>query len=110
MKKFTMWLFILLIVGKGFIYLWDSNTHKVHQIEKYQKEMAERDDKIRGLEDSIVKLNGRIDFDDAAWDYLRGIDSITIDGAIYKVRKIYEYDEHYYHDVPVYTDYKAQVS
>lgn len=110
MKNFTIGLFMLLIVGMGISNLWDSNTYKEHQIEKFQKEMAERDDKIRGLEDSIVKLNGRIEFDDAAWDYLRGIDSITIDGAIYRVRKIYEYDEHYYHDVPVSIDYKIAVS
>lgn len=101
---------MLLISGMGVSTLWDSNTHKVHQIEKYQKEMVDREDKIRGLEDSILKLNGRIEMYDATWDYLRGIDSVTIDGAIYRVRKLYEYDEHYYHDVQVSVDYKIAVS
>ncbi len=110
MKNFTLGLFVLLIVGMGISTLWDINTHKDHQIKKYQNDMADREEKIRGLEDSILKLKGRIEIYDATWDYLRGFDSITIDGVIYKVRKIYEYDEQYYNDVPVSIDYQLTVS
>ena len=110
MKKFMLGLAVLLIGGMGLSFVWDSNTHKVHQIEKYQKDMADRDDKIKGLEDSIIKLNGRIEMYDATWDYLSGIDSFTIDGAIYRIRKLYEHDERYYNNYPVYTDYKISIS
>ena len=110
MKKFTIGLVMLFIGGMGLSAIWDSNTHKKHQIEKYQKEMADRDKTIKGLEDSILQLNGRIEMYDATWDYLRGIDSFTIDGAIYRVRKFYEYDEQYYYDAPMPINYKIVVS
>ena len=110
MKKFMLLVAVLLIGGVGISTLWDSNTHKEHQIRKYQMEMADRDDKITGLEDSIRKLNGKIEMYDATWNFLRGVDSIAIDGAIYSIKRIIEYEEQYYYDAPVPVDYNISLS
>ncbi len=110
MKKFMLLVAVLLVGGMVISSLWDSNTHKEHQIRKYQIEMADRDDKIMGLEDSIRKLNGKIEIYDATWNYLRGVDSIAIDGAIYNIKRIFEYEEQHYYDVPVPVDYKISSS
>ena len=110
MKKFMLLVAVLLVGGMVISILWDSNTHKEHQIRKYQIEMADRDDKIMGLEDSILKLNGKIEIYDATWNYLRGVDSIAIDGAIYNIKRIFEYEEQYYYDTSVAVDYKISLS
>ena len=110
MKKSMLLVAVLLIGGVGISSLWDSNTHKEHQIRKYQIEMADREDKIMGLEDSIRKLNGKIEIYDATWNYLRGVDSIAIDGAIYSIKRVFEYEEQYYYDTSVAVDYKISLS
>ena len=68
MKKFIFGIVIIvagLVIGGTF---WNLNVQKEHAFDNYQKELAKRDKKIKKLEDSvcnlqdsILKLNTRID-------------------------------------------------
>lgn len=110
MKSFTFGtiaLFVVLIIVGNY---WNIDVRNDNRLKDYQKETADHKKKIEGLEDSILELKSRLEIYDATWNYLRGFDSVAIDGVIRHIRNIYEYEEKFYYDVPEPTDPKIIAS
>lgn len=61
--------------------VWDWSHEKERGIEIYQKKLAKQNAKIEALEDSIGRINDRVDILQATLDILRIIDSTKVEEA-----------------------------
>ncbi len=77
---------IVLIVGA----FWDFDVQKENQIVKYQKELAERNEKMMALEDSIRILSNRVEIYEITFDALREVDSATVDKVVHGIWSVRE--------------------
>ena len=90
MKKFIFLIVViialLMIVGA----FWDLNIQKENQLVKYQKELAERNRKIKELDDSIRVLSHRVEIYEITFDALRAADSATVDKVVHMIWNVRE--------------------
>lgn len=61
--------------------VWNRHCEKERGIEIYQKKLAKQNAKIEALEDSIGRINDRVDILQATLDVLRIIDSTKVEEA-----------------------------
>ena len=86
MKKFIFVIIALVICLIAVGTFWNLDTRKEHGYDKYQKELAKRDQKIAELEDSIRKMQARIDFYDEVVNWIRGVDEEELERGIRLIR------------------------
>ena len=90
MKKFIFLIVViialLMIVGA----FWDLNIQKENQLVKYQKELADRNKKIKELDDSIRTLSHRVEIYEITFDALRTADSATVDKVVHMIWNVRE--------------------
>ena len=86
MKKFIFVIIVLVICLITVGTFWNLDTRKEHGFDKNQKELAKRDQKIAELEDSIRKMQARIDFYDEAVNWIRGVDEEELERCIRLIR------------------------
>ena len=86
MKKFIFVIIALVICMIMLGTFWNLDTRKEHGFDKNQKELAKRDQKIAELEDSIRKMQARIDFYDEAVRWLIGADEDELERCIRLIR------------------------
>ena len=65
---------------------WNLDTRKEHGFDKNQKELAKRDQKIAELEDSIRKMQAKIEFYDEVVNWIRGVDEEELERGIRLIR------------------------
>ena len=86
MKKF-IFVIIALVIWKIILgTFWNLDTRKEHGIDKNQKELAKRDQKIAELEDSIRKMQAKIEFYDEVVNWIRGVDEEELERGIRLIR------------------------
>jgi hypothetical protein len=86
MKKFIFVIIALVICLVMVGTFWNLDTRKEHGFDKNQKELAKRDQKIAELEDSIRKMQARIDFYDEVVNWIRGVDEEELERGIRLIR------------------------
>ena len=86
MKKFMFVIIALVICLITVGTFWNLDTRKEHGFDKNQKELAKRDQKIAELEDSIRKMQARIDFYDEVVNWIRGVDEEELERGIRLIR------------------------
>ena len=86
MKKFIFVIIVLVICLITVGTFWNLDTRKEHGFDKNQKELAKRDQKIAELEDSIRKMQARIDFYDEVVNWIRGVDEEELERGIRLIR------------------------
>lgn len=69
---------VALSIGGAF---WDRSHEKEREIESYQKKLAKQNAQIEELEDSIGRLNDKVDILQATLEILRIIDSTKVEEA-----------------------------
>ena len=86
MKKFMFviiaWVICLITVGT----FWNLDARKEHGFDKNQKELVKRDQKIAELEDSIRKMQAKIEFYDEVVNWIRGVDEEELERGIRLIR------------------------
>ena len=86
MKKFIFVIIALVICLITVGTFWNLDTRKEHGFDKNQKELAKRDQKIAELEDSIRKMQAKIEFYDEVVNWLRGVDEEELERGIRLIR------------------------
>ena len=86
MKKFIFVIIALVICLIAVGTFWNLDTRKEHGYDKYQKELAKRDQKIAELEDSIRKMQAKIEFYDEVVNWIRGVDEEELERGIRLIR------------------------
>ena len=62
------------------------DSRKEHGYDNYQKELAKREQRIKELEDSIRRMQARIDFYDEVVNWIRGVDEEELERGIRLIR------------------------
>ena len=86
MKKFMFVIIALVICLITVGTFWNLDTRKEHGFDKNQKELAKRDQKIAELEDSIRKMQAKIEFYDEVVNWIRGVDEEELERCIRLIR------------------------
>ena len=86
MKKFIFVIIALVICLVMVGTFWNLDTRKEHGFDKNQKELAKRDQKIAELEDSIRKMQAKIEFYDEVVNWIRGVDEDELERCIRLIR------------------------
>ena len=86
MKKFIFVIIALVICLVMVGTFWNLDTRKEHGFDKNQKELAKRDQKIEELEDSIRKMQAKIEFYDEVVNWIRGVDEEELERGIRLIR------------------------
>ena len=86
MKKFIFVIIALVICLITVGTFWNLDTRKEHGFDKNQKELAKRDQKIAELEDSIRKMQAKIEFYDEVVNWIRGVDEDELERCIRLIR------------------------
>lgn len=86
MKKFIFVIIALVICLIAVGTFWNLDTRKEHGFDKNQKELAKRDQKIAELEDSIRKMQAKIEFYDEVVNWIRGVDEEELERGIRLIR------------------------
>ena len=86
MKKFIFVIIVLVICLITVGTFWNLDTRKEHGFDKNQKELAKRDQKIAELEDSIRKMQAKIEFYDEVVNWIRGVDEEELERGIRLIR------------------------
>ena len=86
MKKFIFVIIALVICLIAVGTFWNLDTRKEHGYDKNQKELAKRDQKIEELEDSIRKMQAKIEFYDEVVNWIRGVDEEELERGIRLIR------------------------
>ena len=86
MKKFIFVIIALVICLVMVGTFWNLDTRKEHGFDKNQKELAKRDQKIAELEDSIRKMQAKIEFYDEVVNWIRGVDEEELERGIRLIR------------------------
>lgn len=86
MKKFIFVIIALVICLVMVGTFWNLDTRKEHGFDKNQKELAKRDQKIAELEDSIRKMQAKIEFYDEVVNWIRGVDEEELERCIRLIR------------------------
>ena len=86
MKKFIFVIIALVICLITVGTFWNLDTRKEHGFDKNQKELAKRDQKIAELEDSIRKMQAKIEFYDEVVNWIRGVDEEELERGIRLIR------------------------
>ena len=86
MKKFIFVIIALVICMIMLGTFWNLDTRKEHGFDKNQKELAKRDQKIAELEDSIRKMQAKIEFYDEVVNWIRGVDEDELERCIRLIR------------------------
>lgn len=92
MKKFIfrfMAFLIVLMIGGAY---WNRDARKDSQISKYQERIASQEQKIQGLEESLLRMQDTLDVYEITWDVLRGADSTAIEGLLKYIWNVYDAD------------------
>ena len=88
MKRFIFciiaFVICLIVVGA----FWNLDTRKEHGYDKYQKELAKREQRIKELEDSINSMQETLDFYREAVMWLRKADDKELQKNIEFIRNI----------------------
>lgn len=88
MKKFIFgviaFVICLMVVGA----FWNLDTRKEHGYDKYQKELAKREQRIKELEDSISNMQETLDFYREAVMWLRKADDKELQKNIDFIRNV----------------------
>lgn len=82
MKKFIIVLMVFVVGAIMFGAGWNLNHHKEYSIEKQTKEIALRGEKINQLEDSIMKLNEKVEKYHSLFRWLSNADSAEVEKVI----------------------------
>ena len=90
MKKFIFGIIVLVIGAMLFGAGWNLNHNKERGFDNYQKELADRAKKIDELEDSISKLNTRLELYEQLVGWFQAEDSAEYDRAIHHLWNIRE--------------------
>ena len=86
MKKFIFVIIALVICVITVGTFWNLDARKEHGSDKNQKELAKRDQKIAELEDSIRKMQAKIEFYDEVVNWIRGVDEEELERGIRLIR------------------------
>ena len=86
MKKFIFVIIALVMCLITVGTFWNLDTRKEHGFDKNQKELAKRDQKIAELEDSIRKMQAKIEFYDEVVNWIRGVDEDELERCIRLIR------------------------
>lgn len=86
MKKFIFVIIALVICLIAVGTFWNLDTRKEHGYGKYQKELAKKTAKINELEDSIRRMQARLDFYKEAVKWVMDADEEDLDRVIKQVR------------------------
>ena len=86
MKKFIFVIIALVICLVMVGTFWNLDTRKEYGFDKNQKELAKRDQKIAELEDSIRKMQAKIEFYDEVVNWIRGVDEEELERCIRLIR------------------------
>ena len=86
MKKFIFVIIALVICLIAVGTFWNLDSRKEHGFDKNQKELAKRDQKIAELEDSIRKMQAKIEFYDEVVNWIRGVDEEELERGIRLIR------------------------
>ena len=86
MKKFIFVIIALVICLITVGTFWNLDARKEHGFDKNQKELAKRDQKIAELEDSIRRMQARLDFYKEAVKWVMDADEEELDRGIKQVR------------------------
>ena len=86
MKKFIFVIIALVICLIVIGTLWNQDVRKEQGCGKYQDELAKKTAKINELEDSIRRMQARIDFYDEAVRWLIGADEEELERCIRLIR------------------------
>lgn len=88
MKRFIFGIIVfiicLIVVGT----FWNLDTRKEHGYDKYQKELAKREQRIKELEDSISNMQETLDFYREAVMWLRKADDKELQKNIDFIRNV----------------------
>ena len=88
MKRFIFGIIVfvicLMVVGT----FWNLDTKKEHGYDKYQKELAKREQRIKELEDSISNTQETLDFYRGAVMWLRKADDKELQKNIELIRNV----------------------
>ena len=88
MKRFIFGIIVfvicLMVVGT----FWNLDTKKEHGYDKYQKELAKREQRIKELEDSISNMQETLDFYREAVMWLRKADDKELQKNIDFIRNV----------------------
>ena len=88
MKRFIFGIIVfvicLIVVGT----FWNLDTKKEHGYDKYQKELAKREQRIKELEDSISNMQETLDFYREAVMWLRKADDKEFQKNIEFIRNV----------------------
>ena len=88
MKRFIFgimaFVICLMVVGT----FWNLDTKKEHGYDKYQKELAKREQRIKELEDSISNMQETLDFYREAVMWLRKADDKELQKNIEFIRNV----------------------
>ena len=85
MKKFVFGIIVLVIGAMLFGAGWNLNRNIEHGFDNYQKELADRAKKIDELEDSISKLNNRLEIHEQLMKLFQEEDSGAFARAFYQL-------------------------
>ena len=85
MKKFIFGIIVLVIGAMLFGAGWNLNHNKERRFDNYQKELADRTKKIDELEDSISKLNNRLEIHEQLMKLFQEEDSGAFARAFYQL-------------------------
>ena len=86
MKKFIFVIIALVICLVMVGTFWNLDARKEYGFDKNQKELAKRDQKIAELEDSIRKMQAKIEFYDEVVNWIRGVDEEELERGIRLIR------------------------
>ena len=88
MKRFIFGViaFVICLIAVGTF--WNLDTRKEHGYDKYQKELAKREQRIKELEDSISNMQETLDFYREAVMWLRKADDKELQKNIEFIRNI----------------------
>ena len=88
MKKFIFgvitFVLVLIVIGT----FWNLDLRKEHGYDKYQKELAKREQRIKELEDSISNMKETLDFYREAVMWLRKADDKELQKDIDFIRNV----------------------
>ena len=85
MKKFIFGIIVFVIGAMLFGAGWNLNHNKERGFDNYQKELADRGTKIEELEDSISKLNNRLEIHEQLMKLFQEEDSAAFARAFYQL-------------------------
>ena len=86
MKKFIFGVIVATsIIGIAYYFSYDELEYTN---DDYQRMIANRDTKIEQLEDSVSKLNSRVELYDQLVDWFRTADSAQLDKAVHELWNI----------------------